>query len=162
MASFVIRPLKWAAIRLFGRNPLVRTSDRVEAAVFTLAAVLVVLAGPGAATVGMTVYHNEIRESSAQAHLQPAVAVTENAGKSADPLYIRAAGTGHRGDQPSPAEAAEMDALVTAVAIWLIVVLFSGFTTAAVAVHLAIVRDARWDLDLRSLAENGGGRTSAP
>ncbi len=197
MASFVIRPVKWVAIRLLHRSPLVRTTDRVEAAVFTLAAALVVLAGPGAAAIGMTVYANEAQDYSAQAQTRHAVVatatddshptvstkpsastvharwqfrgvdhvdavVTDTTLKAGEPVDIWVDGTGNRVDRPTPAAAAEMDAVITAVAVWLIVALFAGFTTAAVAVHLAIVRDAQWDLDLRSLVEKGGGRTSAP
>jgi hypothetical protein len=57
MESFVIRPTTWPVLRLFSRNPLIRTSDRVEAAVATLA-VLLVLVGAACAGVAGTMIHD--------------------------------------------------------------------------------------------------------
>jgi hypothetical protein len=47
---------RWRFVRAFGRNPLVRTSDRVEAIAVALAVVAALLAVPIAATVGTSVY----------------------------------------------------------------------------------------------------------
>jgi hypothetical protein len=44
MKSFAIGPTTWPVLRLFSRNPLMRTSDRVEAAVTALAVFLVLVA----------------------------------------------------------------------------------------------------------------------
>ncbi len=44
MESFVIRPMTWPVLRFFSRSPLMRTTDRVEAAVAALAIAQVVAA----------------------------------------------------------------------------------------------------------------------
>jgi len=44
MQSFVIRPMTWPVLRLFSRNPLIRSCDRIETAVVTLAGLLIVIA----------------------------------------------------------------------------------------------------------------------
>lgn len=46
MHSFVIRAIKRPIARLLSSSPLVRTSDRIEAAAVALAALLVVIAAP--------------------------------------------------------------------------------------------------------------------
>lgn len=58
MDTFTLRwPRRWSAVLwLFGRNPLVRTSDRVEASVLVLAVVVWLLAFPVVAAAGVAVY----------------------------------------------------------------------------------------------------------
>jgi hypothetical protein len=56
MESFVIRRRTWAVLRLFSHDPLVRTSDRIEAAVVTLAALVVVIAAACAGALGTMVH----------------------------------------------------------------------------------------------------------
>jgi hypothetical protein len=56
MDSLVIRRRMRPVLRLFSRDPLVRTSDRIEAAVVTLAAVVVVIAAACAGALAMMVH----------------------------------------------------------------------------------------------------------
>ncbi|GBE66005.1 membrane protein [Mycobacterium sp. MFM001] len=54
--AFALRLPRWRVVRLLGRNPLVRTSDRIEALVLVLAVAVSVLAIPVAAAVGTVVH----------------------------------------------------------------------------------------------------------
>ena len=67
MESFVIRPTTWPVLRLFSRNPLMRTSDRVEAAVTALAVLLVLVATACTGVIGTM-----IRDTETQNYLEQA------------------------------------------------------------------------------------------
>lgn len=67
MESFVIRPMTWPVLRLFSRSPLMRTSDRVEAAVATLAVFLVVIAAGCAGVLGTMIHDTETQNYLEQA-----------------------------------------------------------------------------------------------
>lgn len=56
METFTVRWPRWRFVRLFGRNPLLRVGDRVEALVMVFAVVVSLLAAPIAAAVGTAVY----------------------------------------------------------------------------------------------------------
>ncbi|WP_443677581.1 Rv1733c family protein [Mycobacterium cookii] len=62
----MIRAIKRPIARLLSSSPLVRTSDRIEAAAVALAALLVVIAAPCAAGIGMIVHDNETQALLAQ------------------------------------------------------------------------------------------------
>lgn len=76
MESFVIRPMTWPALRLFSRNPLIRTSDRLETAVVTLAVVLVVIATACAGVLGTMIHDNQTQKYLEQARMRHAVVAT--------------------------------------------------------------------------------------
>jgi hypothetical protein len=71
--SFVIRPTMWPALRLFSRSPLVRTSDRIETAVVTLAVILVVIATACAGVLGTIIHDNQTQKYLEQARTRHAV-----------------------------------------------------------------------------------------
>src|ERR1700738_2297944 len=73
MESFVIRPMTWPVLRLFSRNPLMRTSDRIEAAVVTLAGLLVVVAAACAGVIGAMIHDAEAQNYLEQAQTRHAV-----------------------------------------------------------------------------------------
>jgi hypothetical protein len=76
MESFAIQPTTWPVLRLFSRNPLVRTSDRLEGAVVTLAVLVVVIAAACAGALGTMVYDARAQTYLAQAQTRhPAVAI---------------------------------------------------------------------------------------
>src|ERR1700744_3535076 len=56
MQSFAVRPTTWPVLRVLSRNPLVRTSDRVEAALLPVATLLVVIAAVCAGVLGTIVH----------------------------------------------------------------------------------------------------------
>ena len=73
MESYVIRPMTWPVLRLFSRNPLMRTSDRIEAAVATLAGLLVVVAAACAGVIGTMIHDTETQNYLEQARTRHAV-----------------------------------------------------------------------------------------
>lgn len=66
--TFSVRLPRWRFVRLFGRNPLIRVSDRIEALVLVLALALSLLAMPVAAALGTAVHdaRNHIYAEQAQ------------------------------------------------------------------------------------------------
>lgn len=76
MESFAIRPMTWPVLRLFSRNPLMRTSDRIESAVVTLACSVVVIAAACAGVVGTIIHDTESQKFLQQAQTRHAVVAT--------------------------------------------------------------------------------------
>ena len=76
MERFVIRPMRWPALQLFSRNPLIRTSDRIEAAVVTLAVLLVVIAAACAGVIGTMIHDAETQSYLEQAQTRHVVEAT--------------------------------------------------------------------------------------
>ena len=77
MDTFTVRLPRWPVLlRLAGRDPLVRTTDRIEALVFVLAVVVSLLAIPVAAAVGTAVYDSSRHIYAEQAHTRHTVAAT--------------------------------------------------------------------------------------
>jgi hypothetical protein len=196
MKSFVIRPMTWPVRRLFTRNPLMRTSDRIEAAAVTLAGLLVVIAAACAGVIGTMIHNTETQNYLEQArtrHAVVAIAVDDSKPvgsretsaftvqarwqvngvvhadalgwgytvKAGDPLQIWVDGDGNRVDQPTPIARADMDALTVAVVGWSIVALAAALVVATVRAHVNRMRDAQWELEIRSLVEDDGGRTNS-
>jgi hypothetical protein len=195
MDSFVIRPTTWPVLRVFSRNTLVRTSDRIDAAMIPLAVVLVAVAAACAGAFGTIVHDVAARtylEEAKTRHIVVATAVGDSAkGFTADPtaadvyarwrvngvdhldlitwdravkadapLQIWVDADGNRVDQPTPVAIAGPDAVLFAAVAWWVVVLATAQTVGVVRAHMARVRDAQWDREIRSLVEDDGGRTS--
>ena len=76
MQSFMIRPMTWPVLRLFSRNPLVRTSDRIETAVGTLAVVVVVIATAFAGVSGTLIHDSQAEKYLHQAQTRHVVVAT--------------------------------------------------------------------------------------
>jgi hypothetical protein len=136
MENFLIRPSTWPVLRFFSRSPLMRTTDRVEAAVAALAVLLVAIAAVCAGVIGTMIHDTETqnyREQARTRHVLVARAVDDSAA---------------------------MDALSVAVVGWLVVALAVAQVVAAVRAHLKRMRDAQWEREIRSLVEDDGGRTN--
>ncbi|OBK44493.1 hypothetical protein A5655_14325 [Mycobacterium sp. 1081908.1] len=71
-------------VRLFGRNPLVRTTDRVEALLLVFAFVVSIVALPVAAAVGTAVHDSRSRVYAAQAQTHQKVTATVTGDSDAD------------------------------------------------------------------------------
>ena len=56
MQTFTLLSQRWWVVRVFGRNPLVRLSDRVGVLLVLLAWVVSIIAAPVAGAVGTAVY----------------------------------------------------------------------------------------------------------
>ena len=77
MDTFTVRLPRWPFVQwLFGRNPLIRLSDRVEALVLVFAVVVSVLAAPMAAAVGTAVYDSRSTFYAEQAQNRRTVTAT--------------------------------------------------------------------------------------
>jgi hypothetical protein len=77
MDTFTVRLPRWPILlRLRGRDPLVRTTDRIEALVFVVVVVVSLLAAPIAAAIGTAVYDSSRRAYAEQAETRHAVAAT--------------------------------------------------------------------------------------
>lgn len=76
MDTFTMRLPRWPVLlRLGGRDPLVRATDRIEALVFVLAVVVSLLAIPITAAIGTAVYDSR-HNYAEQAHTRHTVAAT--------------------------------------------------------------------------------------
>ena len=62
MDSFAIRPTTWPVLRVFSRNPLMRKTDRIEAATIPLAVFLVIVAAACAGVLGTLAHDIESRK----------------------------------------------------------------------------------------------------
>lgn len=77
MDTFTVRLPRWPVVlRLVGRDPLVRTTDRIEALVLVLAVVVSLLALPITAAVGTAVYDSSRHLYAEQAHTRHTVTAT--------------------------------------------------------------------------------------
>jgi hypothetical protein len=77
MDTFTVRLPRWPVLlRLAGRDPLVRVTDRIEALVFVLAVVVSLLAVPITAAIGTAVYDSSRHIYAEQAHTRHTVAAT--------------------------------------------------------------------------------------
>lgn len=75
--TYTVRLPRWPILlRLWGRDPLVRTTDRVEALVLVLAVVVSLLSAPIAAAVGTAVHDSSRHLYAEQAHTRHTVAAT--------------------------------------------------------------------------------------
>jgi len=84
MDTFTLRLPRWQFLRVLGRNPLVRTSDRVEAATLVLAVMVSVLAAPAAAAIGTTVHESMSHRYTEQAQTRHTVTATVINDRAAD------------------------------------------------------------------------------
>jgi hypothetical protein len=81
MENFLIRPMTWPVLRFFSRSPLMRTTDRVEAAVAALAVLLVLIAAACAGVIGTMIHDTETqnyREQARTRHVLVARAVDDS------------------------------------------------------------------------------------
>jgi hypothetical protein len=76
MDSFAIRPTTWPVLKVVSRNPLMRVSDRIEAATIPLALLLVVVAAACAGVLGTFVHDAEKRKYSEESETRHAVIAT--------------------------------------------------------------------------------------
>ncbi len=76
MQTFSTRPGRGWLTRLFGRNPLVRASDRIEALTLILGIALVLVAAPVAGAVGTAVYSSRAAVYEQQVRTRHTVAAT--------------------------------------------------------------------------------------
>ena len=170
---FVARLPKWSIV-LFGRNPLVRTSDWVEALVLVLTVFVSLLAVPIACAVGTAVHdsHQQLYAEQAQTrHTVTATVTDDNAAQQDSPtnmITVRdrwsGAGVNNDGspaDTPTSSSRAAVDAVRAAVATWLTVATAAAVPFALTRIVLDRVRNKAWQLGIDNLV-GGDGHTRHP
>jgi hypothetical protein len=68
METFAIDPRRWRIARIFGRNPLLRRADRIEAAVMVVTLLASLVAVPLAGVVGAVAYGARAHLYAQEAH----------------------------------------------------------------------------------------------
>lgn len=187
METFVLRAPRWLTV-LFGRNPLIRITDRLEALALVLAVAVSLFALPVAAAVGTAVHDSRSRAQAERAESESAVTATvidHPARGDLTRVHARwsAAGAEHTGavrapSSPKPGDSIEI--LVNAdgsyagppptpaarVAVFVALAVWLNVATAAVVMFLGArallnrARDAGWRTDSAHLASDGNERTN--
>jgi hypothetical protein len=185
METFVLDPRCWWIGRIFGRNPLIRRTDRIEALVMLVAIVVSLAAIPVVSVVDVAVYgarHGRYAQELRERHTVIAtVTGTEGdgstvvrarwpvaAGERVGSVELRtAAKVGDRAEiwvdrdgdpvaPPTPTWHAVGDAVGAAEAALLLVGVGMTALVAGVRSRLDRVRDAQWERELGCLQEDGG------
>src|ERR1700742_5163132 len=76
MLWFTLDPARWRIACIFVRNPLVRISDRIEAAILIAVVGILLVAVPMAGVIGTAVYESRSRSLAAQARTSHEVTAT--------------------------------------------------------------------------------------
>ncbi len=76
METFTFDPRRWRVARVFGRNPLLRRTDRIEALVVLVALAVSLIGVPIAGVVGAVTYGARDRVYTQEAHDRHRVAAT--------------------------------------------------------------------------------------
>ena len=76
MQTFTLLPQRWWVVRAFGRNPVVRLSDRVGVLLVLLACAVSIIAAPVAGAVGTAVYDAHSLRYAEQAQTRHPVTAT--------------------------------------------------------------------------------------
>lgn len=168
MDTFTLGLPRWPILRAFSPNPLVRFSDRVESAV-ALLAVAVTLLAIAVAGAAATAVHDSHRTGDAtptSESARPSAEVTDHTRNVeaaqivgyGDGVDIQTTGDPDQADRPTSATAADVDAALTGLALWLSVAVAAATAVAATRVILDRVRDAAWQHAIDTLVGNGEGR----
>jgi hypothetical protein len=181
---------RWRLAQVRGRNPLVRTSDRIEVVVMVLAIAVSLAVLPFAGAIGTAVHDEHAQTYAAERQdrhrvLAPATddraqspkgptAVmqawfragdVENAGayipaKDSSKADIWVDRDGRHVGPPPPTWQAGFDAVVAAVGFWLSVTAVAALLVALLRLGLNHTRYAAWNRDIASLVHDDGGRTN--
>jgi hypothetical protein len=87
---------------------------------------------------------------------------SDDAVKAGDRLQIWVDADGNPVARPAAPDLAGPEAVIAAAAAWFIMVLAAVPVLALVRANAREKREAQWDRDIRSLVEDGGGRTNTP
>jgi hypothetical protein len=87
---------------------------------------------------------------------------SDDAIRAGDRLQIWVDADGNPVARPAPPELAGPEAVIAAVAAWFVMVLAAAPVLFLVRANARDKREAQWDTDIRSLVEDGGGRTNTP
>ena len=186
MQWFTVAWWRWRLAQARGRNPLVRTSDRVEVAVMAFAVLVSLTVMPFAGAIGTAIHDEHAKAYATQLHdrhqvtapADKAAAPTgpaavlqarwragdvENAGvfdttKDAAGADVWVDTSGRQVGPPAAPWQAGADAVVAAVGFWLAVTAVAALLVAGVRRGLRRARDNAWNRDIATLAHDDGGR----
>ncbi|OBK25835.1 hypothetical protein A5634_25880 [Mycobacterium asiaticum] len=187
METFSLNPPRWLST-LFGRNALIRRSDRIEALALALAVVVVLLAIPVAGAAGTMIYDSRSLAHAERAQsLTTVTATVVDAPARSDLTRVHArwvaGGTEHTeviraASAPKPGESVEVvvnqdgtyagpprvsparEAAFMALAIWLNVAVVAGLAFVGVRKLVDRSRNADWHPELVHVASKGSGQDS--
>jgi hypothetical protein len=104
MESFILDPRCWRIARIFGRNPLLRRADRLEAMLAVLAVIVSLVAIPMAGIAGTVVYgalHSKHTQEASKRHAVVAT-VAATGIDTMDHLVVQASWPVTGGDRSGP------------------------------------------------------------
>ncbi len=188
MDTFTLDPRCWWIGRIFGRNPLLRRADRIEALVMLGALVAALVAIPVVGVVGVAVYSARDSRYAQEAHERYAVVATiigidgsdttvaqarwpvvvgertgkiplTTAAKVGDRIEIWVDKDGNPVAAPTPTSRAVLDAVAAGEAVLLLVAVGMTSLVTGVRSRLDQARDAQWEYELGRW-QGDGGRTN--
>ena len=169
--SFTLGLPRWPILRAFSSNPLVRISDRVESIVGSLAVTVTLLGIAVAGATATAVHDSHSSDNSAQitgAARSSAEQINHaSTVKAAQPVTygygvdIPLNGESDQVERPTPPIAADVDAALSGLALWLSIVVAAAIAVAATLVILNRVRYTAWQHDIDTLVGDGEGQNSS-
>ncbi|OCB22670.1 hypothetical protein A5675_07860 [Mycobacterium malmoense] len=120
MEIFIWDPRCWRIARVFGRNPLLRRADRIEAVVILVALAVSLIAVPVAGLVGAATYSARDRVYTQEAHQRHPLTATVIDARPEDlgVTVVQAKWPGPRGERSGTLETAERAKAGGTVEIW--------------------------------------------
>ncbi|OBH12159.1 hypothetical protein [Mycobacterium sp. E1747] len=120
MDTFTFNPRRWWVARVFGRNPLLRRSDRIEALVVLVAVAVSLIAVPLAGVAGAVTYGARDRVYTQEAHDRHRVParVTDALVEDLGVTVVQAKWAGPNGERVGPLAVNEQTKVDGTVEIW--------------------------------------------
>jgi len=150
--TFTLDPRRWSLVCAFGRNPLVRGTNRFETLIIVLVVAASLLTVPIAGAVGTAVYDARRQQYAAEVQAE----------RTADPIAnSRAKAVGATDVWLNNATAhAGIDGACAGAAILLSAVAAAATLVTITYLLLTRMRNANWERELRCLANDNGGRNN--
>jgi hypothetical protein len=188
MQWFTVAWWRWRLAQARGRNPLVRTSDRVEVAVIAFAVLVSLIVMPFAGAIGTAVHDERAQIYAAQQHDRHQVAAPADKAATGPAAVLQArwragdvespdtldwatptkdaAGAdiwvdnnGRQVGPPASSWQAGADAVVAALAFWMAATALVALLVALVRRGLRHARFNAWNREIAVLVHDNGGRT---
>ncbi len=167
--------LRWRLAHAFGRNPLVRVSDRVELAAIVLAVAVSIVMIPVACAIGGAVTEAQAGAHAEQGQAQPAASdpcVPARGSADASPSTKALAVIGTEGvainddcprvSPPTTAQQARMDGALAGTTVWVLVGSCAVGLVALVRRWITRMQEASWDWDAAALLVGDDGTDRHP
>ena len=159
MLTFTVDPHRWFQVHTLSRNPLVRGTDRLEALIIVLAILVSLLAVQIAGAVGTAVYDARRAQYLTEVRTQHASdPITNSQATVVGVRGVRASSETNLVSPPTSTAGAAADGVGTGTALLLGVVAALAALVALTHLRLSRIRNAAWERELRSLANEDGGR----